>query len=252
MIEFSSVVITPTTGDKKVLDAVRSVAEQTYKNVKHLLVIDGGRFRGTLPDDIQDLSPNLKIVQLDSNTGSEGFYGHRIYAGFSHLVNEPYVFFLDQDNWYEPEHVESIIETINKNNYDWAYSLRNICDNSVKSILAEVKIPDNCESLGKWPVWTALRPNQQTLYHIDTSAYAFKREFLVKVGGAWHQGYGGDRIFLKIITEHLKHKNYGTSGKYTLNYRLDGNPNSLSKDFILKGNEVTYNYYKGIYPWQNI
>lgn len=245
MIEFSSVVITPTTGDRKVLDAVASVANQTYKNVKHLLVIDGGRFRGTLPDHIQDLNPNLKIVQLDSNTGSEGFYGHRIYAGFSHLVNEPYVFFLDQDNWYEPDHVESLMETINKNNYDWAYSLRNICDD-------DSKIRDNCESLGKWPVWTSLINNQQTHYHIDTSAYAFKREFLVKVGSAWHQGYGGDRIFLKIITEQLKHQNYGTSGKYTLNYRLDGNPKSLSKDFITTGNKITYDYYKGIYPWQNI
>jgi GT2 family glycosyltransferase len=245
LIEFSSVVITPTTGDKKVLDAIASVANQTYKNVKHLLVIDGGRFRGRLPDHIEDLNPNLKIVQLDSNTGSEGFYGHRIYAAFSFLVNEPYVFFLDQDNWYEPDHVESLIETINKNNYDWAYSLRNICND-------DSKIRDNCESLGKWPVWTALTPNQQTHYHIDTSAYAFKRDFLVKVGSAWYQGYGGDRIFLKIVTEHLKHQNYGTSGKYTLNYRLDGNPNSLSKDFITTGNKVTYDYYKGIYPWQNI
>lgn len=246
MIDFSSVVITPTTGDKKVLDAIRSVAKQTQKNVKHLLVVDGGRFRGNLPSTIEDENINLRIVQLDSNTGSEGFYGHRIYAGFSHLVNEPYVFFLDQDNWYEPNHVESLIETINKNNYDWAYSLRNICENNNNSI----KIPDNCESLGKWPVWTSHTANQQLHYHVDTSSYAFKREFLLRVGGAWHQGYGGDRIFLQIVTQQLKHTNYGTSGQYTLNYRLDGNPNSLSKDFILKGNEITYKIYGGKYPWQ--
>ena len=248
MLNFDAVVITPTTGDEKVIDAVRSVAKQTHKNTKHLLVVDGGRFKGKLPAHILDENMNLKIVQLDENTGSEGFYGHRIYAGFSYLVNEPYVFFLDQDNWYEPDHVESLIETINKNNYDWAYSLRNICEDKPDG----EKIPDNCESLGKWPVWTSHIPDQQIHFHVDTSSYAFKKDFLVKVGGAWHQGYGGDRIFLQIVTQQLKHTNYGTSGKYTLNYRLDGNPKSLSKDFILQGNKAMSQIYKDNFPWQNI
>ena len=242
---FEAIVITPTTGDPKVLKAVESVKNQTYKNTKHLLVVDGGRFRGNLPPDIMDYNGNLRMVQLDENTGADGFYGHRIYAAFSHLINEPYVFFLDQDNWFEPDHVESLINTIKTNNYDWAYSLRWICEDKVDV----VKIPDNCESLGKWPVWTSYFTGQQS-YHIDTSSYAFTNAFLVKIGSAWHQGYGGDRIFLHIVREQMKHENYGTSGKYTLNYRLDGNPNSLSKDFILKGNEFMANHFGGRYPWQ--
>lgn len=244
MVVFDSVVITPTTGDSKVLKAIESVKSQSRKNVKHLVVVDGGRFRGRLPAHIQDENPNLKIVQLDSNTGSEGFYGHRIYAAFSFLVNEPYVFFLDQDNWYEPDHVESMIDTLEDNKYDWAHSLRYIVHDKDPS----VKIPDNCESLGKWPVWVSAYNNIKN-YHVDTSTYAFKKDFLVRVGGAWYQGYGGDRNFLKIVTEQMKHENWGTSGKYTLNYRLDGNPGSLSKDFILAGNEVTQKYYNGSFPW---
>ena len=36
-----AVVITPTVGSQKIVDAVNSVAMQTYSNVEHLIVIDG-------------------------------------------------------------------------------------------------------------------------------------------------------------------------------------------------------------------
>jgi len=41
IIEKSVVVITPTVGSAKLADAVESVANQTYKNLTHLLVVDG-------------------------------------------------------------------------------------------------------------------------------------------------------------------------------------------------------------------
>jgi hypothetical protein len=43
---------------------------------------------------------------------------------------------------------------------------------------------------------------------------------------------------------------YGTSGAYTLNYRLDGNPNSASPEFFLHGNRVMEQKYYGKYPWR--
>lgn len=235
----SAVVITPTTGSAKLIDAVYSVRDQTYKNTKHLLVIDGAEYASKIPADIQFINSNLDIVQLKNNVGKNGFYGHRVYAGFSHLVNENYVLFLDEDNWLEKNHVESLISTIEKNKYDWSYSLRNIVDESGS-------IQDNCESLGRWPVWTSYLENQEKSYHIDTSAYCFKREFIIQVSQLWHFGYGGDRRFYNIIKQH---ENYGTSGKYTLNYRLDGNETSLAKEFITQGNSIMQQIYKGIFPW---
>lgn len=239
----SAVVITPTTGNKKLLDAIYSVRDQTYCNVKHLIVVDGVEFRKNLPVDIKFINPNIEIVELFTNTGGNGFNGQRIYAAFPHLVNEKYVFYLDQDNWYEKTHVENIIQTIEKNDYDWAYSLRNIVD-------TDSLIQDNCESLGNWPVW-----NNKNEYLIDTSCYGFKREFLIRVANAWHMGdnyrWGEDRRFLSILKNQFKHTNYGSTGKYTLNYRLNGNPNSVKIDYFEYGNSLYSKLYNNKFPWAN-
>jgi len=45
---------------------------------------------------------------------------------------------------------------------------------------------------------------------------------------------------------------YATSGKYTLNYRLDGNPNSASPDFFINGNNIMSKKYNNKFPWASI
>jgi GT2 family glycosyltransferase len=236
----SAVIITPTTGDEKLKDAIESVASQTYQNVKHLIVVDGDQFTHPLRANHNALlakHPNIEIVQLKTNTGFGGYYGHRVFAAFPHLVNEDYVFFLDQDNWFEPNHVETLVAELEKPNVTFAYSLRTIWD-SHKNLICK----DDCESLGKWPVW-----NDQNSYHVDTSAYAFNRNFLVQVSHLWHFGYGGDRRFYNLV----KQFTHECSGKYTLNYRLDGNTMSASPSFFKAGNEEQYfTYHHEDYPWR--
>jgi len=237
----SAVVITPTTCNLKLLDAVYSIRDQSYPNVKHLIVVDGKEYSNQLLVDIKFINSNIEIVQLQTNTGAGGFNGQRIYASFPHLVNEDYIFYLDQDNWFERNHISSVISTIEKNNYDWAYSLRNIVN-------TETSIQDNCESLGKWPVW-----NDKNQYLIDTSCYGFKREFLIRVANIWHMGqdfrWGEDRRFLHILRNQIKHTNFGCTGKYTLNYRLDGNPNSVKIEYFEYGNSIYTKLYNNKFPW---
>ena len=246
----SAIVITPTTGDKKLNDAINSVKNQTYKDVKHLLVIDGEKFKNQfllehyLQNSPEDDNKNISKVFLSENTGGGGFYGHRIYAAFSHLVNEDVILFLDQDNWFEPNHVEELIKTLYSKDYAWSFSLRNIYDEN-KNFLFK----DNCESLGKYPIWNSENPKVKIKNHVDTSTYAFRREFLIKVASIWHQGYAADRIFLNIIRQHFGDDIYETTGKYTLNYRLDGNATSASPDYFLMGNEFMRDKYQGNYPW---
>ena len=233
----SAVVIIPTTGDEKVLKAVDSVYKQTYKNVTPLVVVDGEKFKNT--SAVSQLNPDHHII-LKENTGADGFYGHRIYAGFSHLVNADYVFFLDQDNWYKREHVKTLVETMESDDkIQWAYSLRSIYSPNGKYLC-----DDNCESLGKWPV-----AGHTDNFHIDTSCYAFKREFLIRVASLWHNGYGGDRIFYHMIRRNFPEETYDTSGKHTLCYRLDGNPNSVSKEFFDTLNPVYEMQYNNQFPW---
>jgi GT2 family glycosyltransferase len=241
IIERSVTVITPTVGSPKLADAIESVQKQTYKNIKHLVVIDGKEHflstMNSLPASFE--TTTYDVMTLPFNTGANGFNGQRIYASIPHLVNSDYVFFLDEDNWYEPDHVASLVETIEKNRLDWAFSLRKIY-NPDKKFIAD----DNCESLGLWPIYFT-HDNPQ--YLIDTSAFAFKREFIKATCHLWHSGpWGEDRRYFYAIKNQSK---WDTSYKHTLCYRVDNNPKSVDGEFFIKGNAQQLEYYKGKLPW---
>jgi len=135
-------IITPTTGNKQLYRAVLSVEEQTYDNIQHLVVIDG-------PDGARSAHEILEgsqadIIELPYATGKDQYNGHRIYGAMTFVAKGEYLIFLDEDNWFEPEHVEKLVEQIQKGN-QWAYALRKIVDQDGTYICN-----DDCESLGKW------------------------------------------------------------------------------------------------------
>jgi len=246
-IEKSATIITPTIGTTFLFDCIESVQNQTYSNLKHLLVIDGPEYNDQVNSVSQGMTGDRIIIQKTTtpeNTGSNGFYGHRIYAGYPHLINSEYILFLDEDNWLEPNHVETLIDLVEKNNYDWAYSLRNICTKDKQFVDT-----DCCESIGRWPIFWSTEERSDNL--VDTSSYCFRREFLIKVCQHWHSGWGGDRRFYNILTKIIKHDNYHTTGLHTLNYRLDDNMEKKygSIDFFKNGNNVILEKY-GEYPWK--
>jgi len=236
-------VITPTIGSPKVLDAILSIKNQTYGHIEHLIVVDGPEHQKKFTDNFaydDDLLNYITLTTSPFNTGKvgDGFYGHRIYAAYPHLINSDYIFFLDEDNWYAPDHIESLVKVLETNKF--AYSLRQIYDED-KNYLCD----DNCESLGKWPIYFTYDAAEKH-YLIDTSSFAFRREFLIGCAHLWHHGWGGDRRFYNFIRKTEEHD---TNGKHTLCYRLDGNPNSVNKEFFEKGNEEQYKRYFGVYPW---
>ena len=241
VIEKSVVVITPTIGSAKLADAVESVANQTYKNIEHLIVVDGNKYFDSTVNVIPFTpNSNIKILPLPWNTGGTGgkFYGHRIYAGVPHFLNADYVFLLDEDNWYEPDHVRTLVEVLDRGN-DFAYSFRKIYSPD-KTYIAD----DNCEALGKWPIYFSHNDPQ---YLVDTSSFAFNTKFLQKTCHFWHSGWGGDRRYLySVLAQNPK---WDTSYKHTLCYRTDANPNSPDADFFIKGNEQQLEHYKGKLPW---
>ena len=234
-------VITPTTGSSKVKDAIRSVKNQTYSHVKHLIVVDGPQFDASFVENFEaeELESLLPYSINPENTGANGFNGQRIYAAYPHLINTDYVFFLDQDNWYEPNHVETLVTLMEQNKLDWAYSLRKIYTED-KEYVAD----DNCESLGKWPIFFTYDNPQ---YLIDTSAFAFKREFIQKTCHLWHSGpWGEDRRYFYAIKDN---SNWDTTQNYSLCYRLNGNPKSVNKDFFISGNEEMRKKFNNNFPW---
>lgn len=243
VIEKPVTVITPTIGSPKLWDAIESVKAQTYP-CKHLIVLDGPDVKADRLPWPHDGYENCQIVKTPENTGGNGFYGHRIYAAYPHLINSDYILFLDEDNWYEPDHVESLIKTIEAKNLDFSYSLRKIYSPDKKYLL-----DDNCESLGKWEIFMSRGSPHGKHYLIDTSSFCFKKDFIQKTCHYWHAGWGGDRQYLYSVKEHAK---YHTNGKHTLCYRLDGNPNSVTKEFFETGNKTQEAYYQGKFPWVKI
>ena len=233
-------VITPTTGSNELVDAINSVRDQTIE-VDHLVVCDGDKFKEQTEHIVNKVceGSGAQVCYLPFNTGGGGFYGHRIMAAFSHLVNHEYVLFLDQDNWYEPEHAETLVNEIKQFNLDWAYSLRKIFSKE-KAYICD----DNCESLGRWPVWV-----NEEAFLIDSSSYCFKTDFIRKVGHIWDWGWGADRRFYTILKDQIKHQNYTCTGKHTMCYRVGGNEGSVTGEFFVEGNQKTHQKYNGKFPW---
>jgi glycosyltransferase involved in cell wall biosynthesis len=110
----SSVVIIPTIGAPALRRAVESVAAQTVPTACYV-VCDGESFRPAVEDALAGAAVDrarLAICVLPRNVGAGGFYGHRVLAAFSHLVDEDHVLFLDQDNFLAPDHVAHCVDLI--------------------------------------------------------------------------------------------------------------------------------------------
>jgi len=235
----SATVIIPTTGAATVYDAIESVLDQTY-DTKCYIVCDGPNFVHAVRNHIKvfETHPNYKkilVCNLPLNVGANGFYGHRVYAAFTHLIDTDYVLYLDQDNWFKPNHVESCIKTIREKKLDWCYSLRDIYEDIT------FICHDDCESLGKWQTYHGVN-------HIDTNSYCLKTEIAIKLASAWHGGWGQDRVFFQTVSQYFP--KFDCTNEYTANYRVAGNAGSVSKEFFINGNNIMNDKYNGDFPWR--
>ena len=231
-------VITPTTGKSTVNQAIESVRNQSIKT-EHLIVVDGGgdisdRFSNML---LNKISPNyenpLQWLTLPENVGGNGWYGHRVYAAMPLMVNADYILFLDEDNWFEPNHVETMTNKIKSKDLMWSYSLRRIVDERGQYVS-----DDDCESLGRYPTYY-----DHTLNFVDTNCYCFKREYLVRVAHDFYGQWGADRGFYKSASTNLPA--FGCTGEATVNYRA---PDRLLSMFR-EGNEAMKKAYVDL-PWR--
>ena len=234
----SATVIIPTTGAPELRKAVESVLKQTHKDTTCYVVIDGEQNYGKVTNALRHIwsHPQLKVASLPINVSANGFYGHRVYASFSHLVNTKYILYLDQDNWFDEDHIETCIKTIESKNLHWCYSLRKIYNGE------EFICNDDCESLGKYESY------QPGVYHCDTNSYCVLTDAAASISAAWHGGWGQDRIFYGVLQRNVP--NFDCTGKYTVNYRLGGNEGSVRKEFFLNGNKIMNEKYNGVFPWQ--
>lgn len=240
----NTVVITPTTGIPELAKAMESTNSQPCE---HWIVIDGAEHAQKVADILAAGDyVNKKIILLPENTGKpnkhwskkEGvkFFGNRIYAGISNLINADHVLFLDEDNWFDPNHVESMVWTVNQREHEWCYSLRK-CVNQAGEFVCN----DDCDSLGIFASW-------KNINLVDMNCYCFKTEFLMKINSELQTDYyWTDRLLSRVAVSTAKDfYSYGCTGLYTVNYRVRPG----AEVFFKEGNEFMNKLYNGNFPWR--
>tara|TARA_E500000178_G_C16888937_1_gene692629 strand:+ start:131 stop:1099 length:969 start_codon:yes stop_codon:yes gene_type:complete len=244
-------IITPCVGHSVLKRLIESLNSQTIKDFEHVIVIDGNQYNDNVDKILNDIEPEgyeRYIIRLPKNTGKEGgwFCGHRIYAGVTHFVNGDYLCFLDEDNFYDRDHLENYYNLIKNNDLEWCFSLRNIVDIDGKFICK-----DNCESLGY--LHHAFYNNN--IYFIDTSCTCIRREIAIETSYKLHRKCfnndgDSDRIFSRTLMEN--YPKYMCTKKHTVNYLVEEDkPNSVKKELFINGNNLIKNWYNGQIPWEN-
>ena len=229
-------VVTPTTGNPYLAKAILSVRYQTVP-VDHYVFVDGKEYWKKAYEITRE-HPHLKVYQLPENTGKGGFNGHRIYAASSYLVNADYVFFLDEDNYYDPPHVDTCIRFIEEHGLDWCYSLRKIVGEN-----DDYLCHDDCDSLGYFGNYCDGRPG-----FVDTSCYAFTLPVLTALGHVWYTNdYTADFRFYQFISAVFP--NYGCTGRYTSEYRLHGKTSERFAGWFRPGNRKARETHPNGFPW---
>ena len=235
-------IITPTTGSNYLDINLNSVSKQTYDNIEHLVVVDGPNYWDKANNVLNNYEDKT-VMYLQENTGADQYNGHRIYGAMPYLVNSDYVIFLDEDNYVEPTHIESLVKVAENN--DWAFSLRQIVDKDGKYICN-----DDCENLGNWP--TCL--SEKELF-VDVGAYFLPTKIAVQISPIWYRRARHpdeqpevDRLLMQVLLDYGF--SYDTNGEYTLNYRVGNRADSVQADFFLWGNSKMQEKYNGNFPWR--
>jgi glycosyltransferase involved in cell wall biosynthesis len=224
-------VITPTTGKHTLDRALDSVKKQTIP-VEHLIVMDGQEVWNKVRS--APYNYRCKWMLLPENVGGNGWYGHRVYAAMPLMVNADYILFLDEDNWFEPNHVETMIDKIQSKDLMWVYSLRKIYDERGQYVC-----DDDCEALGRYSAFY-----DHLLNFVDTNCYCFRRDYLVNVAHNFYGQWGADRQFYKAAASALP--SFGCTGEATVNYTA---PERLLEMFR-QGNEQMKRSYGEPLPWR--
>jgi glycosyltransferase involved in cell wall biosynthesis len=234
-------VVTPTTGNLCVFRAIESVAVQSHKLIQHLLVIDNPDTPAEIKRKIREYK--VDVIELPYATGKDRFNGHRIYGASAFLGKGDYFCFLDEDNWFDADHVASLIEVISRG-FAWAYSLRKIVDTEGNFICN-----DDCESLGKWPSVLGERD-----YFVDANCYCLPRSAAVISSPIWYRRFREpnmlevDRALMAFLRGNGAP--YDCSYLYSVNYRVGNSTLSVRKEFFLEGNRRMQQQRQGSLPWK--
>lgn len=232
-------VVTVTLGRPELEQTIKSIDEQTYP-VTHYILCDAAMKKNDFDLwEMEYASDRRHFMYWPTKVGGKDLEGRRLLAAAPHLINEEVTLFCNDDDWFKPNHVESLMRLM-KEGYQWAYTLRSIYDKDGTYLF-----DDKCEALGE------LHDTWNTTHHrfVDLNMWAMRTELLKQFSAVLsNKGWGMDRLLYQTFTQVCPH--FTTTRQHTFCFRLGGNEYSVSKKFFEVGHEqMKLRYPKGL-PWE--
>lgn len=230
--------LTVTAGRDELEQCVRSIDEQTYPVFHHIVTDAIVSFADYVALAKEYNSYNRAVSYWNGKIGGYGLEGRRLFAACPSLVNEDVLFMLPDDDWFLPNHVESLIKIIEEGN-DWAYSLMKVYDKDGKFLF-----DDKCECLGEeHPAWNT----GQTF--APTGSVACKIEVARNLANIYNtREWGPDRMWYNAAKQF--YPKFKGSKQHTMCFRLGGNETSSNRAFFEQGNKFMQDTYGDVMPWE--
>ncbi len=229
---FDVAVVIPTLLRPSLIDALRSVFQQSFNGrIQILIGIDQPeKSWGNIEKVILSECPAHMAVTVfwpgySTSQHHGGMWkawgGGSLRTALSFLANAPYVAYLDDDNWYAPHHLHWLLDTVSGS--DWAFSRRWFTALDENAPICE----DTWESVG---------PDNGVFANTfggfcDTNTLIIDKRKCFRALSAWcetfekfdarGQGRGADRSFFEFLRRH--HPHYADTKKASVSYRIQGN-----------------------------
>lgn len=158
--------------------AVNSVISQTYDNIECVIVKDGCKHADAEKSCVEcDLckeaclyfssisDKRFKFYRMPINLGAAG-WGPRNFAILN--THHNLICYLDDDNWYEPDHIESLYEAIADRDSDMAYT-------GTRLWSADMRV-----------LFERIHPHPPQQGYVDTSEIMHRRR-LIEAHGGWRR-----------------------------------------------------------------
>lgn len=131
-----SVIIPVYNTGKYLSQCVKSVIQQTYKNLQ-IILVDDGSTDGTsvMCDKIKDYDSRIEVIHKNN----EGL-GLTRNKGLEYAVGE-YVTFLDSDDWYELNHIENLVTVALEKSSDLVIGSRTRYSECPKEVYKKIELP---------------------------------------------------------------------------------------------------------------
>lgn len=203
-----SIIIPIYNAEKYLEECLQSVINQTYRNLEIILINDGSsdsslqiaqRF-GDKDQRIQIVSQKNRGVAAARNVGLE-------------LVKGTLITFVDSDDWINPDHIESLYETLNRYDVDIA-----LCDICLRFDHKKSEIYGRAIRRGEY--WEQPRIFAEMIFDQRFSSHLhnklFRAQLWDKVRFVEGHVYEDLWIMPEVI---LRTRNVAFTGKATMNYR---------------------------------